>query len=95
MINYRNVGDGILAAPKRGKPPPCPEGYNRATYNDYIFILEIVDCPYRTNKSGKTKCGGTYNRLHCTIINYNIKRTTCHQCKGDKDWILNYLERSG
>ena len=81
MLVLRKVGDRLIA-PMRGKPPPCPEGYENIPGNKYTFWRKIPECLYRSSRV--LKCCGKPIVLHCSYYNIDIIRQKCLTCEVEK-----------
>jgi len=46
-VRLRRLPNGILTAPKRGRPPPIPDGYEIYNNDPFIFALILPKCPHR------------------------------------------------
>jgi len=44
--NFRAGPDGVICAPARGEPPPCPNGFE-PTDDPFVFALALEPCEYR------------------------------------------------
>jgi hypothetical protein len=71
----RVVGPYVIY-PKRGKPPPPPEGYIR-TDDPFVFVKELSPCRRRSERLTKTSCC-TSVKLYC--IDEQIVYTDCIDC---------------
>jgi hypothetical protein len=77
-----------IFAPRRGKPPPVPEGYEREPGDDYIFRRKLLPCVYRQEVAPtKRCCGGTGVSLKCLVIDETVTRQTCLECGARPEWI--------
>lgn len=78
MIRFRTMSDGTIVAPKRGKPPPCPEGYEPIAGNPYTFRATLDPCIYRTLKDS----GCCDKGRHCSHpdINKFVTLKECQNC---------------
>lgn len=95
MVNWRKFADGTLAAPRRGKPPSPPEGYE-ATGDPYICVPILVACEYRTTKEVKRACCSRMTTvMWCETLDRKITKLTCQACEGKEEWIAEYKEKYG
>jgi len=81
MIRLRELPDGTLLAPRRGKPPTCPDGYLPMHGNPFIFEKILKDCSFRTIKLVKTKCCKDKTVIHCAKFDKNVIRKDCILCE--------------
>lgn len=85
-MNYRKMPNGSLVAPRRGRPPAVPDGYERAEGDNYTFLPILTDCDHRSTRIEKTGCCDKIIR-QCGIIDANVSRVQCSECKGNPEWI--------
>ena len=79
MIRFRESPDGSLLAPRRGRPPACPDGFETDPQDPYICLPILETCQYRSWKEPDCQsCGSP--RLHCAFVDKNITRKTCIIC---------------
>jgi hypothetical protein len=75
-------------APRRGKPPPVPEGYEIAPGDPFVFILRMPDCDQRYWDETKCKkCPGTQPIMTCRVVEKRTTRTLCVECGATPDFI--------
>ena len=95
MTQWRKYADGTMAAPRRGKPPVPPEGYE-ATSDPYICVPILVECEWRTTKSVKRACcNQMIDTMWCETLDRKITKLTCQACGGREEWIVEYLQKFG
>lgn len=98
MTRARKIDDKLVF-PKRGKPPPIPDGYMRSDENPYILIPILVFCGKRYFTVEEIPCRGCKRIRKKQVMNCSklgkVTGHTCAKCKGDEEWIKNYLKRSG
>lgn len=77
---YRILPNGDLFAPRRGNtPPPCPEGYVRASGDAWLFHPDLKPCKYRKEKLDPgCRCKLL---LWCDYLNQQIRLGQCKECK--------------
>jgi hypothetical protein len=79
---FRQIGDGVLAAPHRGIPPAAPKGYIVDPTNPFKFLLDIGECEYRNFINKKMGCClGGVDRIQCKDKGRYVTRTECFSCK--------------
>ena len=82
MMRLRELSDGTLVAPHRGKPPACPDGYTTDINNPLIFHPVILDCKYRTTKQRlKSCCKRYYQSRYCLKMNKFVNNKDCKGCQ--------------
>jgi len=77
----RKTEDGRLFAPHRGKPPSCPDGYERDPHNTFLFVPILDSCQYREERVFKHGCCGSAFGLHCIKLDSRITSGTCKECQ--------------
>jgi hypothetical protein len=81
MTNFRKGLNGILVAPRRGKPPPAPEGYEEVPGYRFQYRLIIPDCEHRyLDDSDCIKCPRSSPKMACKVVERVVTRTLCHEC---------------
>jgi len=80
-MDFRELPNGILAAPRRGNPPEPPEGYQRKEGDDYLFEIIIDDCEHREEKTVKSGCCGSSLKIYCNRDDLYVKRLICKECE--------------
>lgn len=86
----RDLGNGYIHVPRRGKPPLPPPGYEAVPGDKFAFRVILPVCVNRELVQPDRKCcGGASNYLKCKVINKSIARSTCVACQGDPEWIKN------
>jgi len=85
-VNYRKLPDGTLLAPRRGRPPAVPDGYERDAGDAYIFLPVLESCDYRITEIKADGCCEKVFRT-CEVVDRQVTRSTCIQCNGDPEWI--------
>ena len=88
----RTLPDGTKMAPKRGKPPPIPEGYERADGDPFTFYPLLFECDRREEKVDPSGCCGDYKRKYCTELKMPTDRLMCSQCKGKTENLSTLLK---
>jgi len=78
---YRQLANGFLTAPKRGCPPPIPEGYERYGGDPYIFSPKLENCMYREKREPTSRCCGHAQWLYCQLLKRQVIRFTCMRCE--------------
>ena len=83
--SLRKLRDGTLVAPMRGKPPPCPEGYEVSGSSDYVFKLKRPECIHRYQKKVTTQCC-VLCKTYCDYIGEKttVTRLVCVECTKEK-----------
>lgn len=80
-VKYRDSGDGRFFAPRRGSPPPPPDGYMPSDNDPYIFVPILADCPQRVWKVIKLKCcPAPVTKMYCERDKKQVKYATCKDC---------------
>lgn len=80
-MRLRKSTDGSLFAPHRGKPPACPEGYERDPMDEYRFHPILGPCKYRVILSEKSGCCGPIRVMQCKAKNDKvILKSACLAC---------------
>ena len=64
-MRLRKSTDGSLFAPHRGKPPACPDGYERDPQDQYRFLPIVDPCEHRINLNEKSGCCGPISIMRC------------------------------
>jgi hypothetical protein len=77
----RVLPDGSIMAPHRGKPPACPDGFERDEGDPFIFWKCLPNCKYRERRLIKTGCCQS-NRIFCKLPKpeKQVNRKTCDTC---------------
>ncbi len=83
----RLLPDGVLVYPKKGTPPPVPEGYRRKSDNltspdAWIMLPLWRDCPFRICETSRREdCRCITYVYFCGHPHYNRPRLTISMCK--------------
>lgn len=80
-MNLRQQADGSLLAPRRGKPPACPAGFERDPKDQFRFLPILVECIHRSTKDAKCKSCGS-DSMFCKYAEITITMKTCVVCEG-------------
>jgi hypothetical protein len=95
MTNFRKGIGGILLAPRRGKPPPAPEGYEEIPGVRFQYRLKLVDCEHRyLDWDACGRCPNASPPLTCKIIERVVSRPICYECGANIQWIEENYGRS-
>ena len=89
--NFRRGGNGHIFVPHRGKPPPCPDGYEPIPGNSYTFRIKIPECEYRSIKLPTSNCCGQSPIPICEVIQKPVRRPTCAECGACPAWIKEHM----
>jgi len=82
-IKLRLLKNGDKFAPHRGKPPACPDGYERDAGDPFLFHPIIEPCNYRSEKSIPRKCCRTDKVvMWCKRDDVEITSLNCMKCSG-------------
>jgi hypothetical protein len=85
MTDFRRLPTGEMFAPRRGKPPDVPLGYDRDSGDPFVFHPIVYTCEHREEQKENCKnCSGTVYFKYC---NKNRVRVTKGQCKDCQDGI--------
>ena len=84
--------DGTIMRPHRGKPPPCPEGYEPKKGDPFICFPILESCEWRETRVRKTRCC-TRETPWCQQLDAWSTRGICRECKASLDWILENKSR--
>lgn len=80
-MRLRKSTDGSLFAPHRGKPPACPDGYERDPVDQYRFLPELEPCEHRLVISEESSCCGKISVMRCAAKNNKvILKSDCLAC---------------
>lgn len=71
--------DGTIMYAKQGRPPPIPEGYERADNDPYVLRPKIPDCTLRQVEPRLLPCGKTVTYLRCSR-GFQASSLDCSQC---------------
>ena len=83
----RKHPDGTLWVPKRGTPPPVPEGYEIAPGDPFTFYPKLEKCRYRITKSAKSVCcEGIRSWMECLNEQGIVNRGYCKRCQDEGFW---------
>lgn len=77
MALLRQISPDTLAAPRRGRPPPAPPGYEQDPSDPYMYYLVIPNCENRKITFIKRPCGCEKTTIWCTILNIPVTRWGC------------------
>jgi len=78
----RPLPNGDVFAPRRGYPPPAPEGYDRDTGDPFLYHPILTACQYRVEKSrGCEGCSGTRIYKWCDRDNQQVYPGDCKECQ--------------
>jgi len=80
MITFRKHSAGYLLAPRRGIPPPAPDGYERAEGDPFVFLPILDFCQYREKIIVNTSCCGNVLKTQCTKYIKLVTRADCKTC---------------
>lgn len=82
-VSYRYLGNGYMAAPRRGEPPPPPEGYEPIAGDPFVFAPIMRKCEFRERKiiQGSGCCQGLTEKFYCHKNNTYVSRYFCVGCK--------------
>jgi hypothetical protein len=83
-MNFRKLENGYLIAPRRGVPPPPPEGYETAYGDKFVFLPVLSACVYREKKIIKRSCCDPVERLFCIHHDTFVTRLRCQGCTDAK-----------
>lgn len=73
---FRKINDTTLAAPRRGRPPVAPEGYEQDPRDPFMFYKKIPDCEYREERVLKRPCCNKII-IWCTLVQCPTSRFAC------------------
>jgi len=79
-MRFRQMDDGTLLAPKRGAPPPAPEGYMRSKGDPFTFYPVLLSCPYREEKVKQRGCCDDIGYTFCNKLKMSVTRASCVKC---------------
>ena len=75
-----------IAFPKRGSPPPCPEGYEQEAGDPFVFTLKWRPCVFHGIQDGNHTCVmylKVINQNICKECNTCVDPTSCQLSEGD------------
>lgn len=75
-MHLRKVNNETLVAPRRGRPPAPPPGYEADPGDPYTFFLKMEPCEYREERIQKRPCCNVLI-YWCTLQNIPVKRWGC------------------
>ena len=78
-MNYRKLPDGKLMAPRRGRPPAVPDGYERDPGDSYVFLPKLQECDYRITEVKANGCCEKIVRF-CEYHEREVSRKECVDC---------------
>ncbi len=82
-MRLRQLNDGTLIAPRRGKAPKCPDGYIVDAGNPFVFRMIPIECEFKTQKETQSeRCKCKKLVPFCTELD---KQVTGKFCKGCQD----------
>lgn len=73
----------ILVYPRRGNPPPVPEGYEAEPGDPFVHHMKWAPCKHR----GTLDCGGCPSNKsksgppYCELLDIIVDQNTCKSCK--------------
>jgi len=76
----RQLPNGILIAPKRGRPPEIPEGYERYHGDPFIFAPKLSRCLHREIKQPESRCCNQATSMRCSLFGKRVSRFICMRC---------------
>jgi Rad3-related DNA helicase len=76
----RKLPNGDIVFPKKGDPPPCPDGYYRDKGNPFLFHLDVPDCPHREMKTYVKPCGKLGCYMMCNHFAKEVNSVVCNDC---------------
>ena len=80
MTDLRKGPNGYLYAPARGTPPDCPEGYDPAPGNKFLFLPSMPYCTIRETQTTVTRCCGPIMKFVCKSREGYVTRLDCKEC---------------
>lgn len=79
---FMRIHGGRLEAVRRGNPPEPPAGYERSSYDPFIFVPTLTPCEFREEiMEINMSCGcGKGIALFCKHLNFKILPQECRKC---------------
>lgn len=84
IVKWRKKSDGRLLAPHRGRPPVCPDGYEKDPKDKWICLPILPKCRYRQFIKSCQSCGGKVD-MHCRYFYRNVNWKICVDCDADPE----------
>jgi hypothetical protein len=81
-MRLRKQNDKLIA-PRRGKPPAAPSGYEPDPGDPYVFLIKLPPCDYREERIYKMPCCDVI-KMWCTKLDVPVKRIHCSERLCDK-----------
>lgn len=83
-MNHRQMSDGSIVFPKRGKPPMIVPGFYQDGGDPYLWHPDFIDCVYRCKKDLVLPCGRLSMNWYCELFQKIITPKTCEECDSCK-----------
>lgn len=80
-IRWRLTADGSLLAPRRGRPPVCPDGYYVDEGDVFRCLPILIECDLREMYLSKERCCLGLERMRCNYNGKTIAMIECTKCK--------------
>lgn len=82
---FRKINSTTLAAPRRGKPPIAPEGYEQDPRDPFLYHLTMPVCEYREERIVSRPCCKKVI-VWCNLVNCPTSRFACiKRCPKNED----------
>lgn len=83
MSTWREIGKGVLLAPRRGTAPTPPPGYIPSDGDPFVAVRPYPTCSVREDYTENKKCCGTVRLKRCLKYGKRVDREACYVCGGD------------
>lgn len=81
---FRKLSNGHLIVPRRGQPPPAPEGYLQDPGDMYHYFPIEYTCNYRkTITINVRNCGCKAQRTVCLLDKEYVHPDKCKECTNE------------
>lgn len=82
---FRKINETTLAAPRRGRPPVAPEGYEQDIRDPFIYHIILPACDHREEKIVPRPCCKKVI-IWCKLVNCPTSRFAClERCPKNED----------
>ena len=81
ILPYRRGNKGILYSPRRGRPKPCPDGYERDHHDEFQCLPLLEPCIHRSQVNGVIGCCRKVLYHYCALEESKVSRGFCKSCK--------------
>lgn len=71
----------VILFPRRGDPPPCPEGYEQYPGDPFIVTRKWPACATRSIKVSCATCKTPAKIPWCDFFDCLVTQDICHDCE--------------